>query len=56
MMDKSWWLGTVSGKKAHNPQFPDSNFLSYDIEWDVDHDHESLSPWDMEIITDDFGK
>ncbi|CAG7723230.1 unnamed protein product [Allacma fusca] len=55
MMDRTWWLGTVSRKEPCNTEFSDSNFLSYWIKWDGDEqDDEQLSPWDMEIITDDF--
>jgi bromodomain and WD repeat domain-containing protein 1/3 len=38
-----------------SPNFPNSKFLCYKISWD-NKNKESLSPWDIEIIPDAFGK
>ena len=43
-------------RKPRNPDYPDSTFQSYSIMWDLDEQPEQLSPWNMEIIPDDFGK
>lgn len=36
-------------------KFAQSKFLCYNTTWD-NHEKEKLSPWDMDIITDSFGK
>ena len=43
-------------RKPYDPDYPDSTFQSYSIKWEGDdQEPEQLSPWDMEIIPDDFG-
>ena len=56
MIEKTWWIGTVMTRNPFDPDMPDSTFRSYYIRWgEDDQDTNQLSPWDMEVIPEDFG-
>ena len=58
MVDKSWRLGTVLEREDDDFSYPDSTFRCFQIRWDGDEEDawpEHLSPWEMEVIPDDFG-
>lgn len=52
MIDDSWWAGEVISKSAISPDFPKSEFLSYEVRWDGG-ETEPMSPWDLEPIRED---
>lgn len=49
-----WWIGTINSVQPFSSNFPDSKFLCYSASW-ASGDVEKLSPWDIEVIPDDFG-
>jgi len=55
LIGDTWWLGTIKAVQPHSADFPNSKFLLYKVLWD-NNDHEVLSPWDIEVIPDAFGK
>jgi PH-interacting protein len=50
-----WWIGRITTVKPLSSNFPESKFLCYGAEW-ANGDAEKMSPWDLEVIPDDFGK
>nr|DBA34530.1 TPA: hypothetical protein GDO54_002081 [Pyxicephalus adspersus] len=53
IIDDAWWFGTVLSQEPFQPEYPDSLFQCYTVKWD-NTEIERLSPWDMEIITDNM--
>ena len=47
-IEDSWWSGTVLRREPFSPQFPNSYWLCYRVQWD-DGVIESMSPWDMTV-------
>ncbi|KAK6636696.1 hypothetical protein RUM43_010358 [Polyplax serrata] len=47
MIEDSWWEGKIVARRPHDPDVPDSPFLSFLTRWDNGED-EPMSPWDME--------
>ncbi|CAG5116902.1 unnamed protein product [Candidula unifasciata] len=49
MIDDQWWLGAIKSQEPLNPEFPDSLFQCFNVQWD-NGEYEKISPWDMEPI------
>jgi hypothetical protein len=54
LIQREWWLGTIVRHSPYTPEYPNSNYMCYEVNWDSG-EPERMSPWDMDIITDDFG-
>lgn len=46
-IDDSWYYGTIVARKPFQPEYPQSEFQCFSIEWD-NGDHDALSPWDLD--------
>ncbi|BFZ25162.1 hypothetical protein BsWGS_28200 [Bradybaena similaris] len=49
MIDDQWWLGAIRSQQPLNPEFDDSLFQCFTVQWD-NGEYEKISPWDMEPI------
>ncbi|CAL1534125.1 unnamed protein product [Lymnaea stagnalis] len=49
MIDDQWWMGAIKSQEPLSPDYPDSLYQCFNVQWD-NGEHEKLSPWDMEPI------
>ncbi|KAK0064368.1 bromodomain and WD repeat-containing protein 3 [Biomphalaria pfeifferi] len=49
MIDDQWWMGAIKSQEPLCPDYPDSLYQCFNVQWD-NGEHEKLSPWDMEPI------
>lgn len=52
MIDDGWWMGEITNRVPYDPEYPNSLFMCFHIQWDSG-ERERMSPWDMEPINDD---
>ncbi|XP_041088792.1 bromodomain and WD repeat-containing protein 3 [Polyodon spathula] len=49
VIDDAWWFGTILCQEPYQPEYPDSHFQCFKVQWD-NNEIEKVSPWDVEPI------